>query len=87
MALKPPPPPWEILAQVGDLVGGSDVRTEVDKNMRSLAQAALSRLDMVSREEFDAQLEILKRTKARVSTLEAELEALTAELEQLTKAS
>ena len=75
MALKPPPPPWEILAQVGDLVGGSDVRTEVDKNMRSLAQ------------EFDAQLEILKRTKARVSTLEAELEALTAELEQLTKAS
>ena len=87
MALKPPPPPWEILAHVGDLVGGSDVRTEVDKNMRSLAQAALSRLDMVSREEFDAQLEILKRTKSRVSTLEAELEALTAELEQLTKAS
>jgi ubiquinone biosynthesis accessory factor UbiK len=87
MALKPPPPPWEILAQVGDLVGGSDVRAEVDKNMRSLAQAALSRLDVVSREEFDAQLEILKRTKARVSTLEAELEALTAELEKLTKAN
>lgn len=87
MALKPPPPPWEILAQVGDLVGGSDVRTEVDKNVRSLAQAALSRLDVVSREEFDAQLEILKRTKARVSTLEAELEALTAELEKLTKAT
>lgn len=86
MALKPPPPPWEILQHVSDLVGGSGVKSEVDKNMRSLAQSALSRLDMVSREEFDAQAELLKRTRARVITLEASLEELTGELEALTKA-
>jgi BMFP domain-containing protein YqiC len=86
MALKPPPP-WEILQQVSDLVGGSGVKNEVDKNMRSLAQSALSRLDMVNREEFDAQAETLKRTRARVITLEASLEKLTSELEALTKAS
>jgi ubiquinone biosynthesis accessory factor UbiK len=85
MALKPPPP-WEILQHVSDLVGGSGVKQEVDKNMRSLAQSALTRLDVVSREEFDAQVEILKRTRDRVATLEAALEELTRELETLTGA-
>ena len=84
MALKPPPPPWEILQQVSELVGGRKVSGEVDKSMRSLAQSALSRLDMVSREEFDTQAEILKRTRSKVAALEAELEALTSGLERLT---
>ena len=85
MALKPPPP-WEILQQVGELVGGSGVKQEVDRNMRSLAQSALSRLDVVSREEFDAQAEILKRTQDRIAALEATLEELSVELETLTGA-
>lgn len=85
MALRPPPPPWELLQQVSDLVGGSGVKGEVDKGMRSLAQSALSRLDMVSREEFDAQTAILQRTQSRVVALETALEALTSELETLTR--
>ncbi|MCB1704847.1 MAG: accessory factor UbiK family protein [Halioglobus sp.] len=85
MALKPPPPPWELLQQVSELVGGSGVRQEVDKNMRSLAQSALSRLDVVSRDEFDAQAEILQRTRSRVTELETTLEALTKELERLSE--
>jgi BMFP domain-containing protein YqiC len=84
MALKPPPP-WEVLQQVSELVGGSGVKQEVDRNLRSLAQSALSRLDMVSREEFDAQAESLKRTRARVVALEASLEELARELEALTR--
>ena len=87
MALKPPPPPWEVLQQVGEMIGGSAVKGEVDKSVRSLAQSALARLDMVSREEFDAQAEILSRTRARVITLEAELEALTNEMQDLTSDS
>jgi BMFP domain-containing protein YqiC len=85
MALKPPPPPWEVMQQVSDLVGGSGLKGEVDKSVRSLAQSALSRLDMVSREEFDAQSDILQRTRDRVATLEGELEALTKELEAIVK--
>ena len=81
MALKPPPPPWEVLQQVGELVGGSNARNEVDKSVRALAQSALSQLDLVSREEFDAQTEILKRTRSKVIALEAELEELTRALE------
>jgi hypothetical protein len=87
MALKPPPPPWEVLQQVSDLVGGSSVRGEVDKNLRSLAQSALSRLDMVSREEFDAQTQLLQRTRARVAALEATLQEMADTVETLTKAS
>ena len=84
MALKPPPPPWEVLQQVNEMVGGTALKEEVDKSVRSLAQSALSRLEVVSREEFDAQTEILKTTRERVIALEAELEAMTRELEALT---
>ena len=83
MALKPPPPPWEVLQQVNEMVGNSGLKGEVDKSVRALAQSALSRLEVVSREEFDAQSEILKRTRERVVTLEAELEAMTKEFEAL----
>jgi BMFP domain-containing protein YqiC len=55
----------------------------VDKSLRTLAQSALSRLDLVNREEFDAQAEILERTRARVVELEAALEEMAKELETL----
>ena len=83
MALKPPPPPWEVLQQVGELLGGSGLGSEMDKSARALAQSALARLDVVSREEFDAQAEILQRTRARVEQLEQELEQLGRELEEI----
>lgn len=85
MAIKAPPPPWEVLQQVNDLVGNSGLRGEVDKGVRSLAQSALARLDVVSREEFDTQAEVLRRTRERVVALEAELEEMTRELEALVK--
>tara|TARA_R110002110_G_C13470513_1_gene720862 strand:+ start:102277 stop:102540 length:264 start_codon:yes stop_codon:yes gene_type:complete len=85
MALKPPPPPWEVLQQVNDMVGGSGLKNEVDKNLRALAQTALARMELVSREEFDIQSEILARTQARVKELEAELEKMTQALESLEK--
>ncbi len=75
MALKPPPI-GEVIQQVNDMVGSSGLREEVDRGMRVLAQSALSRLDMVSREEFDAQAEVLQKTRQRVRELEAELEEL-----------
>ncbi len=87
MALKRPPPPWEVMQQVGELIGGPGIKGEVDKSMKALAQSALSRLDVVSREEFDAQTEILRRTQQQVTELEAQLEEMTRELEALTGAS
>ena len=87
MALKPPPPPWDVIRQINELVESFGIKGEVDKSVRSLAHSAMSRLDVVSREEFDAQAEILKRTRSKVAALEAELEELTRELETLSRES
>ena len=75
------------MQQLTKLVGGTGLTDEVERGMRSLARSALSRLDVVSREEFDAQAEVLERTRDRVIALEAELEALTKELEALARDS
>ena len=84
MAFKPPPP-WEVIQRVNELVNSSGIKGEVDKSVRALAQSALTRLDVVSREEFDAQSEILQQTRAKVVALEAQLAELTSELENLYK--
>ena len=75
MAIKPPPLS-EVIKQLNELLGDSGLKGEVDKSVRSLVQSALGRLDVVSREEFDAQAEILQRTRARLEELEKELDAL-----------
>jgi len=82
MAIKPPNP-FDLLQQVNEMVNASGIRGEVDRSLRTLAQSAMARLDVVNREEFDAQAEVLRRTRERVVELEAELEALTRELETL----
>ncbi len=84
MALKPPPLS-EVLQQVNELVGNSGIKGEVDKSMRALVQSGLAKLDVVSREEFDAQTETLKRTRSQVISLEAQLEELSKELENRDK--
>ena len=86
MARKPPPP-WDILQHMNELVNSTGIKGEVDKHGRVFPRSALSRLDVVSREEFDAQTGILERTRARVVALEAELEELTRELESLSRES
>ena len=49
---------------------------QIDRNARSLLQSALTRLDVVSREEFDAQAAVLKRTRERLDALEAKIASL-----------
>jgi hypothetical protein len=84
MALKPPPI-GEVIQQVNELVGAEGLRGEVDRNAKLLLQSALARLDVVSREEFDAQAAQLARTRARVQALEAELAELLEQLDALEK--
>lgn len=50
---------------------------DIQKNVHALFISGLSRLDLVTREEFDAQQAVLHRTRERL----AEMEARVAELE------
>jgi BMFP domain-containing protein YqiC len=51
---------------------------DLDRNLRALLGHWFTRLDLVSREEFDIQREVLARTRARVAELERQLAALEA---------
>ena len=81
MALKPPPI-GDFVQQLGGLLGESGLKGEVDRTLRTLVQSALSKLDMVNRDEFDNQAELLARTRARVEQLEQELESLIQQAEE-----
>lgn len=51
---------------------------DLERNVRAMLGAAFARLDLVSREEFDIQREVLARTRARLSELEKQVAALEA---------
>lgn len=51
---------------------------DIEKNMRALLAGAFSRLDLVTREEFDVQREVLVRTRAKLAELEKKIAALEA---------
>ena len=44
--------------------------------IKAIITSALGRLDMVSREEFDAQSAVLQRTREKVNALEIQLQQL-----------
>ncbi len=49
---------------------------ELEKNARALLNGFFTRLDFVSREEFEVQREVLARTRAKLEALEARLAEL-----------
>ena len=52
---------------------------DIEKNLRAALAALFAKLDLVTREEFDVQREVLTRTREKLTALEArvgELEAL-----------
>jgi hypothetical protein len=49
---------------------------DLEKNARVLLAGAFSRLDLVTREEFDAQARLLARTRERLEQLEARVARL-----------
>ena len=58
--------------RVKELVDASPAK-DIEKNMRAMMSSAFSRLDLVTREEFDIQQEVLKRTREKLQALEARL--------------
>jgi ubiquinone biosynthesis accessory factor UbiK len=52
------------------------LQADAEQNFRATLQAGLARLDLVTREEFDVQAAVLKRTREKLEALEARLAAL-----------
>ena len=53
---------------------------DLERNLRAMLGAWFARLDLVSREEFDVQRELLARTRARLAELEKKVSELEAAL-------
>lgn len=61
--------------------GVRELQQEMEKNVRTAMQAAFSRMDLVTREEFDAQAKVLARTRAQLDELQSQIEGLEKKLE------
>ncbi|MGV2836232.1 accessory factor UbiK family protein, partial [Pseudomonas shirazensis] len=55
-------------------------RAELESQFKVLMQGAFSKLDLVSREEFDSQMVVLARTRARLEALEKQVAELDARM-------
>jgi BMFP domain-containing protein YqiC len=53
---------------------------DLEGNFKAVLQAQLSKLDLISRQEFDVQAAILERTQAKLTAMEARLKEIEARL-------
>ncbi|MDX1460220.1 MAG: accessory factor UbiK family protein [Xanthomonadales bacterium] len=69
----------QIVSRLGEALppGASQMREEAEARFRAVIRSAFDRMEVVSREEFEAQRKVLERAQAQLAALEnriAELE-------------
>ena len=65
----------ELGARLAALASGNPAK-DFEKNARGLLASAFARLDLVTREDFDAQSRVLERSRGRLAVLEARIAEL-----------
>ncbi|TJY58364.1 accessory factor UbiK family protein [Sinimarinibacterium sp. CAU 1509] len=68
----------DLAAKLGQMLppGLKGLRHELEDNFRAVLRANLEKWDLVSRERFDLQAELLRRTQTKLAALEQRLQAL-----------
>ncbi|MCE1172618.1 accessory factor UbiK family protein [Azovibrio restrictus] len=61
--------------KISALIAASPAK-DVEKNVRALMGSFFTKMDLVTREEFDIQAQVLARTREKLQALEARLETL-----------
>jgi BMFP domain-containing protein YqiC len=70
----------DMQARINEALENSPAK-DIEKNVKAMLSQGFSKLDLVTREEFDVQMQVLAKTRAKLEALEARV----AELEVLTK--
>lgn len=65
----------EFNARLSEVLANSPAR-DVEKNLRAGMTSLFSKMDLVTREEFDIQAKVLERTREKLSRLEAQVAEL-----------
>ena len=67
----------ELAARLAAFAADSPAR-DLEKNFRGMLSAAFARMDLVTREEYDVQVQVLARAREKLAALEARLQELEA---------
>ncbi len=67
----------EISNKISETIAASPAK-DIEKNIKAMMGATFARMDLVTREEFDVQQEVLARTREQLAQLEARLQVLEA---------
>ncbi len=65
----------EISDKIREIIKNSPIE-DMENNINALLRSMFTKLDLINREEFDIQTEVLKKTRLKLEALEAKLKAL-----------
>lgn len=71
----------DISDKLGDTISNSPIK-DMEKNVKSMLGSAFNRMDLITREEFDIQQQVLLKTREKLAELESRVIALEALLAQ-----
>ena len=68
----------ELTKRISSLFPGdvTNLQDDLQNNVRSLLQSTLTKMNLVTREEFDVQSAVLQRTREKLEQLETKIEQL-----------
>ena len=69
----------DLQGKIHQAIDNSPVK-DIEKNVKSMMTQGFSKLDLVTREEFDIQAQVLAKTRAKLDALELRMMALEARL-------
>ncbi|MFC3530886.1 accessory factor UbiK family protein [Vogesella facilis] len=70
----------EISNKISETIAASPAK-DLEKNVKAMMAATFTRMDLVTREEFDIQQEVLAQTRAQLTAMESRLQQLEAALQ------
>ena len=65
----------DLLSKINELINNSPIQ-DIQNNMRAVISGWFASHDLVTREEFDVQVAVLRRTQDKLRKLEKELEQM-----------
>ncbi len=71
----------ELSGRLAELAASNPAK-DLEKNFRGLLSSAFARMELVSREEYDVQSQVLARAREKLAALEARVAELEARLGQ-----
>jgi BMFP domain-containing protein YqiC len=71
----------DLQARINQAIENSPAK-DIEKNMKAMLNQGFSKLDLVTREEFDIQMQVLAKTRAKLELLEARVAELEAQLKK-----